>query len=190
MMTTTLPDLRNSRFQRNRHRALELFAQRGFAQVSLRELASHLELSAGSLYNHVASKEELLQEFIEEHYMALLALFERPRAEQSAEVRLAALLDDLLTLHASHPLHFQLANRELHCLAPEQRQHIEGQRQLLRERLDELLASAGYLPSGSKAVAALELLEHLPSWLAHYPLYTSRRRDALLSLLQGCVAAA
>ncbi|HEP9463102.1 TetR/AcrR family transcriptional regulator [Pseudomonas aeruginosa] len=172
-----------SRFERNRPRALELFARRGFAQVSLRELASHLELTAGSLYNHCASKEELLLEFIEEHYMALLALFDRCHRRESPKATLEAVIQRLVALHAAHPLHFQLAARDVGCLKPVQQSYIERLRQDLRQQLDTLLRAAGVVPSGQTGVPALELFEHLPLWLSSYPLSERQRGEVLMRLL-------
>lgn len=172
-----------SRFERNRPRALELFARRGFAQVSLRELASHLELTAGSLYNHCSGKEELLQEFIEEHYMALLALFDRCYRRETPEATLQAVIQGLVALHASHPLHFQLATRDAGCLKPDQRLHIERLRQQLRQQLNALLCATGCVSPGQTYIPALELFEHLPLWLASYPMNERQRCAALIRLL-------
>lgn len=171
-----------SRFERNRSRALELFVQRGFAQVSLRELASHLELTVGSLYNHCSGKEDLLLEFIEEHYMALLTLFERRPRQASVGAELQVLVQRLIALHDSNPLHFRLAIRELDCLRPSQRQHIEHMRGQLRQRLTASLRSAG-CHTADNSVVALELFEHLPLWLSSTPLSDQGRHKALTHLL-------
>lgn len=168
-----------SRFARNRPKALQLFAERGFAQVSLRELASHLELAAGSLYNHFSSKEELLLEFIEEHYMALLGLFDRRYRRESPKATLQAVIQGLVVLHDSHPLHFQLATRDIDCLKPGQRQYIERLRQQLRQQLGALLSST----SSPASLPTLELFEHLPRWLAAYPLDEQQRCETLARLL-------
>lgn len=170
-----------SRFERNRSRALELFVQRGFAQVSLRELASHLELTVGSLYNHCSGKEDLLLEFIEEHYMALLALFERLPRQASIGTGLQVLVQRLITMHDSSPLHFRLATRELDCLRPSQRQHIEHMRGQLRQRLAASLRSAGCHMADNGVV--LELFEHLPLWLSSSPLSDQGRHKTLTHLL-------
>ncbi|RMH81683.1 TetR/AcrR family transcriptional regulator, partial [Pseudomonas sp. AOB-7] len=55
-----------TRLETLRGKALALFAERGFAQVGMRELALHLGMAAGSLYHHFESKEQLLFELIEE----------------------------------------------------------------------------------------------------------------------------
>ena len=54
------------RYQDAQRAALELFAERGFSRVGMRDLAAHMGIAAGSLYNHNESKEALLFEFIEE----------------------------------------------------------------------------------------------------------------------------
>ena len=64
---------RCANFEERRDKALELFAVKGFGQVSMRELASHLGLTAGSLYHHFPSKQHLLLDWIEEFYEELLA---------------------------------------------------------------------------------------------------------------------
>ena len=61
-----------TRLETLRGKALVLFAERGFAQVGMRELALHLGMAAGSLYHHFESKEQLLFELIEELYEELL----------------------------------------------------------------------------------------------------------------------
>lgn len=42
--------------------AARLFRDKGYSATSMRDLASAVDLKASSLYNHIASKEELLQE--------------------------------------------------------------------------------------------------------------------------------
>lgn len=59
-----------------RHTALNLFAEKGFHNVSLRKLASALGMQAGSIYNHIESKQDLLFELIDEHETDLLDALE------------------------------------------------------------------------------------------------------------------
>lgn len=45
--------------------AIELFARRGFQATSIRDIAEVLGLKAGSLYSHIASKDDLLWEIVD-----------------------------------------------------------------------------------------------------------------------------
>jgi AcrR family transcriptional regulator len=64
--------MRCANFEERRDRAMALFAEKGFGQVSMRELAAH-GLTAGSLYHHFPSKQDLLYDLIEELYEELQA---------------------------------------------------------------------------------------------------------------------
>lgn len=61
-------------------KSADLFAERGFAQVGMRELARHLGISSGSIYHHIESKQALLGELIEDLYQTLLAGNPKPHA--------------------------------------------------------------------------------------------------------------
>ncbi|MDG9757903.1 TetR/AcrR family transcriptional regulator [Pseudomonas chengduensis] len=173
-----------SRFSRNLPKALELFAERGFAQVSLRELANHLEISPGSIYNHCSSKDELLLDFIEEHYLALLSLFNhRKQRKKSPKDILQAIVLGVDSLYETHPLHFRLATRDVGCLKPKQQLYIEQLRQQFGQQLNALLCAAGLSAPGHANIPAVELLEHLPIWLAGHSLDRPQRCAMLMRLL-------
>jgi len=183
----SLPANCSSRFERNRHRALELFAHKGFGQVSMRELARHLDLTPGSIYSHCSGKEELLMEFIEEHYLAMLALFSRRHLRGCPMEALRRIINGLEAYHAKHPLHFQLAIRDSRSLHTEQRQYIEQLREQLRQQLESRLRAAGFNDSSQAGTPTLELFEHLPLWLANYPLNEQQRSAALVNVLTAAL---
>lgn len=58
------------------HVAGRLFSQQGYHGTSMRELARHLNLQGGSLYAHIASKEELLLEVVRQAAERFLAVLE------------------------------------------------------------------------------------------------------------------
>ncbi|ARS49232.1 TetR/AcrR family transcriptional regulator [Pseudomonas aeruginosa] len=157
------------RYQDAQRAALELFAERGFSRVGMRDLAAHMGIAAGSLYNHIESKEALLFEFIEEFYSALtLGAEQLLRSQPDARSRLHALLERHLQLHQSMPLHFRLAEYELCCLPPEPLEQILE----LRERYEQHWLQAvaplcGQTPDAVRrgAVRAIvSLLNQLPAW--------------------------
>lgn len=59
--------------ERLRQIALELFSTHGYQSTSLRDLANHLGIHAGSIYNYIESKQSLLFELLEETLEELLA---------------------------------------------------------------------------------------------------------------------
>ena len=55
--------------------AIDLFAQKGYKHVSVREIAEVMQCWQGSIYNHISSKEDFLTEafdFYMAHYTAIL----------------------------------------------------------------------------------------------------------------------
>lgn len=180
-----------SRFEQNRTKALELFATKGFGQVSLRELATHLGLTAGSLYHHCSGKEELLFEFIEEHYEGLFAAFSRAPLHTAPTDWLRELIAASIELHGRQPLHFQLAAKERHCLSPVHRQRIDELHLRCQERL---LRGAGIdsdvSPALRKAAGAAlsRVFEQIPNWLEPCELPEAERLALLESLIRGAVS--
>ena len=46
------------------HAAIELFAQKGYSGVTMREIAEKVQIKAASIYNHFSGKEALLEEVV------------------------------------------------------------------------------------------------------------------------------
>lgn len=112
--------------------ALELFADRGYHGVSMRELAAATGIQASSLYAHVPSKEELLLELIllghEEHREGLRnALIES--SDAPAE-QLATCVRAHVRFHVEYPMLATVCNNELRSLGE------AAQRQVLLVRDD------------------------------------------------------
>ena len=58
--------------ERARRAALSLFALHGYAAVSMRDIAGEVGVGAPALYNHFATKQDLLVELMEDHLRDLL----------------------------------------------------------------------------------------------------------------------
>ncbi len=99
--------------------ALKLFAERGYAGASIRELADAVGIQPASLYAHYPSKEHVLAELCrighEEQLRsireALEGCGEDPREQVAAYVR------GHVAMHTSFPMLAVVANGELHALS-------------------------------------------------------------------------
>lgn len=101
--------------------ALKLFAERGYAATSVRDVAAAAGVKAASIYAHFPSKEHILAELgrigHEEQYRAVrtavLASGGDPRAQIVAYVRAH------VGFHTTYPMLAVVANAELHVLGEE-----------------------------------------------------------------------
>jgi hypothetical protein len=57
-----IAEIKKSRREYILEEAATLFKERGYAATTMRDLAEKLDIKAASLYNHIASKEEILKE--------------------------------------------------------------------------------------------------------------------------------
>ena len=174
-----------SSHERLRRVALQLFVEQGFQSVSLRQLANALGMQAGSLYNHMDSKQALLFELIEEHESDLLDTL---RAEDPNN---ASGLQRLRQYIHSH-VHFSLAHHgrqilsrlELRQLTNEQKSaimairlsQIEHLRGILKQMSSQYARDEGKLTVVVRSVMAI--LDDYPEWRL-----PSCRLDTLVELL-------
>jgi AcrR family transcriptional regulator len=123
-----------------------LFSQRGYYGTSIRDIAAAIRLQGGSLYAHIASKEELLWEIVDEGAQAFLSSLEpivrseRPPLEKlrmavAAHIRVVTERQDAAVVF----------NHEWRALSPKRRHEILARRDayemLFREILREGIAS-------------------------------------------------
>ena len=175
-------------YEERRDKALELFALKGFGQVSMRELAAHVGLTAGSLYHHFPSKQHLLFDLIEELYEELLATL-HPVGRGKA-VRLSAVIRAHWELHGERPLQFRLAERDLCCLSDEQQAQIAGMRREYERRLLVLIAPSTRLDGVALEAAAqvvASMLNSLPGWLQNSAAPQAQRLALMESMLLGAI---
>jgi AcrR family transcriptional regulator len=182
---------RCSRFAEYRDKVLELFSSKGFGQVGMRELATCLGLSPGSLYHHYPSKQHLLLDLIEEFYEELLATLARIQKKAPAKRdRLGSLIRAHLNLHRDMPWHFRLAERDIGCLNEEQQERVQQLREQYERTLLKMLGGSsrfseeGLLAAGH-AIGCL--LNSAPSWLTPHALGEQEREELLESMVCGAV---
>jgi AcrR family transcriptional regulator len=102
--------------------ALGLFAERGFAGASIRDIATAAGVRSATLYAHYDAKEQILADLVllghEDHHQRLAAAAQDSDGNDPS-ARLAALVEAHVRWHAEHPRLAIVANAELHALSAE-----------------------------------------------------------------------
>ena len=125
-----------SKLEAIRDVALRMFVNEGYQAVSLRQLALHAGMQAGSLYHYIESKQCLLFELIEDHeYHLLHCVSNTPLTRLDARSALGHYLGAYLRFALPRRQCHLLSLRESYCLETAQRTKIEG----LRAKQEQLL---------------------------------------------------
>ncbi|SDD75298.1 TetR/AcrR family transcriptional regulator [Ruegeria marina] len=118
--------------------ALRLFAQHGFAAVSMRQIAGEVGVQAGALYNYTPDKQSLLFGLMHRHMDELLTA----RAGQWGGDALSRLRDFVsfhIRFHLDRPDEVFIAYMELRNLTPENFATIEALRRRYEDDLEAIL---------------------------------------------------
>ena len=119
---------------------LQLIYTKGFEAMSLRDLAAKVGLQPGSLYNHIATKQALLFDLINNH---MLRLHERIAAELEGITdpteRLKAFTAFHLTYHIERKREVFIGSAELRSLEPKNRKRIVASRREYEDILADIL---------------------------------------------------
>lgn len=154
-----------------RRAAIDLIAAQSFQTVTLRGLAEHVGLQAGSLYRYYPSKSELLRTIIVTHMDDLFAQWNKAEpAFSSAARRLEAFIDFHVRYHSAKPKEVFIANMEMRSLSPEDRKEVVAMRkryedilrQILQDGIDEGLFSVPDVRVATFAILAM--LTGLTAW--------------------------
>src|SRR6476620_9209199 len=113
--------------------ALRLIYRHGFAAMNLRDLAAEVGIQPSSLYNHIASKQALLSDLMQEHMEALLAATDAALAAAGPGVmdRLRAFLGHHVLYHMERREEVYIANFELRALDAPNHARIVAMRAML-----------------------------------------------------------
>ena len=122
---------------RVRAAALKLFAERGYAAVSMRAIAAEVGVQAGALYNYTPDKQSLLFELMRDHMVDLMGheFSETGNPEQ----RLRDFVAFHIRYHADRPDEVFIAYMELRNLEPANFKAIEALRRSYEDRLENIL---------------------------------------------------
>jgi AcrR family transcriptional regulator len=128
--------------QRVREVATTLFYERGYHGTTMREIAAGVGIKAGSLYNHYASKQDLLfrivTDTVRETYDGAI---ERLEGIEDVEERLAAYVRWQVEFHAHNRHAARVADEQMHALTDENRAEVVALRDELEQLLTDTLAA-------------------------------------------------
>lgn len=119
--------------------ALKLFAQSGYAAVSMREIAAEVGLRAGALYLYTPDKQTLLFDLMHDHMTSLLAAWEAVPKARTAAARLEQFTAFHIDFHIDQPDAVFLAYMELRNLDPDNFAAIEALRGAYENKLESIL---------------------------------------------------
>ena len=115
--------------------AIDLFHERGYEAATLRQLAAILGVQAGSLYNYVSSKQELLYTIVRTIMERLIEGSEEVVGQHDNPVeQLQHLVRHTVIFHATHTKEVFIGNHELRSLEPGNRAAILS----LRDRFERI----------------------------------------------------
>ncbi len=117
-------------------KAAKLFREKGFSATSMRDLAENVGVEAASLYNHIRSKAEILQEIcfrVANQFMTHLEETENSKQSSIAKVQ------SILQFHIRQMIHnyeaVHVADREWKHLTDPYLSNFKTQRKTYRQRL-------------------------------------------------------
>jgi AcrR family transcriptional regulator len=115
--------------------AAQLFYKKGFSASSMRDLAKHVGVEAASLYNHIQSKSEILQEICFEIANIFTANIEQvDSSEQLSINKVEALLRFHIKQMVNHYENVYISDREWKHLTDPYLSNYQNQRRIYRKR--------------------------------------------------------
>ncbi|MGB0412018.1 MAG: TetR/AcrR family transcriptional regulator [Pikeienuella sp.] len=153
--------------ERIREAALRLFARHGYAAVSMREIAGDVGIGAAAIYNHFATKQDLLADLMSRHFACLMAgwMADPGSAKSTApEEALAAFTLFHIRYQRENADEVSVAYMELRSLEQPNFHRFDHLRRSFEEQLTSILergVAAGTFHTPDVNVASLAILAML-----------------------------
>ncbi len=119
--------------------ALRLFAQHGYAAVSMRQIAAEVGVQAGALYNYTPDKQSLLFSLMQRHMSELMEAWQADPAVEDALGELERFVRFHIRFHMERPDAVFIAYMELRNLSDENFAVIETMRRNYEDALEAVL---------------------------------------------------
>ncbi len=177
--------------------AKRLFAERGYHATSVRDIAAAVDLQGGSLYAHIAAKEDLLWELVSraaERFLRGAAAAEAEEPEPRR--RLHRLVEAHVAVMTSDPANAVVFHHEWRALPPERRAAIAAQRRAyeayFRRAVEDGVRTGVFQVSDAKFATLLVL--SLGNWLYQWyrpdgPLSPAQISARFLELIERALGA-
>jgi AcrR family transcriptional regulator len=148
-----------------------LFADQGYRSTGVRDIADALGIGPTSVYSHIKSKAELLQEIVIETMDALLKIQAEAIASTPDVVqKLRRAAESQVRYFVEHPQESVIAIREFRWVEGENLREIQARRHSYRREFETLLREGdrqGILSVENVKIAAfsiIEMAEAVPTW--------------------------
>ncbi len=124
--------------------ASRLFALRGYAAVSMRQIASACGLQVGALYNHFPTKQAILHRMMVDHLKTLLKALEDAKIPQDPVMAIEAFTRFHIRYHIDKPEEVFIAYMELRNLETEPYREVMQLRQQYERKLRQILCNGDF----------------------------------------------
>ncbi len=151
--------------------ATALFCEKGYANVTVQEIADRAGLNKATLYYHMESKEELLFSIFDTICSLLIRKFkEVMKRPISPAQKLQEIIHAYLTSLSEHPQAFRVFVSEGRELRGEHQKHIHKECNLIIRMVEEILhegVNKGAFSLSDISIATLAILG-MCNWAAHW----------------------
>ncbi|WP_375783193.1 TetR/AcrR family transcriptional regulator [Bradyrhizobium sp. Pha-3] len=168
-----------------RKAGVRLIFERGYEAMSLRQLAAEVGIQAGSLYNHISTKQDLLFDLVQEHINDLLRELDLALEGKADPVeRLRAFVAFHVSYHMTRKREVFIANSELRSLEAKNYEAVVTLRGAYEQRLAQILTegvSDGVFEVGDIQVATFAIIALLTGLCTWYRPGGRLTRDAIIA---------
>jgi AcrR family transcriptional regulator len=178
-----------------RKEALQLFAEYGYAAVSMRQIAAKVGVKVGALYNYTPDKQTLLFDLMRSHMDELVQAFKAEPLGDDPVTRLKRFVRFHIQFHAARPEAVFIAYMELRNLSPENFAVIEGLRREYEGYLQKIIlegAQSGVFTCPEPRIASfavIGMLKELHTWYrADGPLDLAAIEEVYIEMVSGAVS--